>query len=64
MKVKCLCRDGCMEEFVLTCSQYEAVIIVKALKYAYGERWHKDTPIVIRMLDAFDNFELVEESDG
>lgn len=65
MKGQCICHDGCVEEVTLTCSPSEALIIIKALRCAYGERWHnEDTLIAKRMLEVFDNFEWEEESDG
>lgn len=63
MKIKCVCRDDCVEKVTLTCSPSEALIIIKALRCAYGERWHEDALIVERMLETFDDFDWTEESE-
>ena len=63
MKVKCICHNDCVEEVTLTCSPSEILIIIKALRCAYGERWHEDAPIVEQMLETFDNFDWMDEND-
>lgn len=64
MKVKCINHDECVEEVTLTCNPNEALIIIKALRCAYGEQWHhEETLIVKQMLEVFDDFEWMEEND-
>ncbi len=63
MKVKCICHDDCVEKVTLTCNPSETLIIIKALRCAYGERWHEDAPIVEQMLETFDNFDWIGESE-